>query len=75
MTSLSFFPQERPESCVPACLRMVLTHYGLKHTEVGQIQVIDPTYPPSGYRTLLLGLFETGWGIARNQTILVKPQA
>lgn len=28
-----FFPQERPESCVPACLRMVLACYGLERTE------------------------------------------
>lgn len=33
MNPLSFFPQERPESCVPACLRMVLASFGLFRTE------------------------------------------
>jgi ABC-type bacteriocin/lantibiotic exporter with double-glycine peptidase domain len=33
VSSLPFFPQERPESCVPACLRMILAYYGLERTE------------------------------------------
>ncbi len=33
MSSIPFWPQERPESCVPACLRMVLASYGVERTE------------------------------------------
>ncbi|HXV99861.1 MAG TPA: cysteine peptidase family C39 domain-containing protein [Anaerolineae bacterium] len=151
MNPFPFFSQERPESCVPACLRMVLAYYGLQHTEAeiytccetdvdgtlpsaavrcaqhlgfnasaprlpgldalkehlragqifpivylnlspvlgvnvihamivenidvqaDQVQVIDPAYPPSGQRTIPLGLFEVGWRLVQNQTILVIP--
>ena len=37
-----------------------------------QITIIDPTYLPDGRRTWALGLFQIGWQLARNQTILVK---
>lgn len=33
MSRISFFAQERPESCVPACLRLVLGHFGVTRTE------------------------------------------
>jgi ABC-type bacteriocin/lantibiotic exporter with double-glycine peptidase domain len=31
--TLPFYAQETPESCVPACLRMVLAHWGILETE------------------------------------------
>lgn len=34
MSQVPFFAQEQPESCVPACLRMVLASYGVERTEV-----------------------------------------
>lgn len=147
MTTIPFFLQERPESCVPACLRMVLASYGLPFTEAElyhccesdadgtlpsavvrcvlrlglmarterlpdvatlteqatqatpivylnlapilglaiihaviveeidveqeQIIVIDPAYSPDGRRIWPLGLFQLGWKLARNQTILI----
>lgn len=40
-------------------------------TQAGQVQVIDPAYPPTGRRVLPLSLFQVGWKLARNQTILV----
>lgn len=149
MTTIPFFPQERPESCVPACLRVVLASYGLTFTEAelytccesdmdgtlpsavvrcvvrlglmaraerlpevanlaeqamqttpivflnlvpllglavihavvveeidveqGQITIIDPAYLPDGRRTWPLGLFQLGWKLAHNQTILIAP--
>ena len=33
MKDVPYFAQERPESCVPACLRMILAYYGLVRTE------------------------------------------
>ena len=33
MTRIPYFAQERPESCVPACLRMVLAAYGIQQSE------------------------------------------
>jgi ABC-type bacteriocin/lantibiotic exporter with double-glycine peptidase domain len=30
---IPFFPQERAESCVPACLRMVLAYYDIQRSE------------------------------------------
>lgn len=33
MSQVSYFAQERPESCVPACLRMVLSGFGDIRTE------------------------------------------
>lgn len=33
MKTLPFFPQERAESCVPACLRMVLARYDIERSE------------------------------------------
>lgn len=153
MTTVSFFPQQRPESCVPACLRMVFAVYGVERTEEeiyaccetdsdgtlpsaaarcaqelgfgasavrlaglddlrgcidtardaviafvnlgpllgvnvihaviielmdtahGNMRVIDPAYPPAGYRNWSLGLFEVGWRLARRQCILIMPQS
>lgn len=31
--AISFFHQERPESCVPACIRMILSAFGITKTE------------------------------------------
>lgn len=31
--AIPFFPQERPESCVPACLRMILADFGIQRSE------------------------------------------
>lgn len=46
---LSFYPQERPESCVPACLRMVLESAGYSAPEAAFYQGcetdIDGTLP------------------------------
>jgi hypothetical protein len=39
--------------------------------EQGQITIIDPAYSPDGRRTWTLGLFQLGWKLARNQTILI----
>ena len=33
MKPIPFFPQERPESCVPACLRMIFAANGLTRSE------------------------------------------
>ena len=152
MNSLPFFPQEHPESCVPACVRILLAHYGQAYSESeiyaccqtdfngtlpstvihclqslgfkataprlsgfdalleeltvgqiipivyinlapllginvihavlvqaidiadGEIQVIDPAYPPNGRRVFALELFEVAWKLARYQTILVQPE-
>jgi ABC-type bacteriocin/lantibiotic exporter with double-glycine peptidase domain len=43
------------------------------NTQVGQVWVIDPAYPPTGRREISLSLFEAGWRLARYQTILVAP--
>ena len=150
MSRISFLPQERPESCVPACLRMVLASFnvtiseselyscsqtdidgtlpslavqcvenlgftassirlpdlatllyhindGYVHpivfvnlgpllglnllhavvvekidTESGVVHVIDPAHPPTGERAWPQALFETGWRMARGQTILIR---
>lgn len=37
----------------------------------GQITIIDPAYSPDGRRMWPLGLFQIGWKLARNQTILI----
>lgn len=37
-----------------------------------QITVLDPAHPPDGRRTWGLGLFQIGWQLARNQTILIS---
>lgn len=149
MKDIPFLPQERPESCVPACVRMILAAYGLTYTEADlytccetdvdgtlpsavvrcvqqlglsaraerlpdmetligqmaanttpivflnlapllgiavihavvvttidvhqeQITVLDPSYVPDGRRVWGLGLFQMGWKLARNQTILIS---
>ena len=33
MITIPYFSQERPESCVPACLRMALAAFGLERSE------------------------------------------
>jgi len=151
LSAFVFYAQERPESCVPACLRMVLVAYGVDRSETelyiccqtdidgtlpsaaahcaqalgieaiatrsidldgllvhlkitsasliafinlspllgvnvihavivetidieaGQVQVIDPTYPPTGRRRWTLGMFTIGWQLARRQVILMAP--
>ena len=152
MNTIPFFPQERPESCAPACLRMVLAYHGREYTEAelyaccetdidgtlpsavahcaerlgcdasaprlsgldplkesladytfpivfvnlspvlgvnviqaviietldeqaGQVQVIDPAFPPTGRRIFSLSMFETAWRSAQYQTILVAPKS
>jgi len=36
---LPFFRQEQPHTCLPACIRIVLAHWGHNHTEVELAQV------------------------------------
>jgi len=52
--AISFFVQERPESCVPACVRMVLSSYGIQYTETEIYQGcqidIDGTLPSAVVR-------------------------
>ncbi len=33
MSAIPFLQQERPESCIPACVRMVLARYGVERSE------------------------------------------
>ena len=37
-----------------------------------QITIIDPAYLPDGRRAWPRGLFQLGWKLARNQTILIS---
>ncbi len=39
-----FYKQETPDSCVPACLRMVLASYGLDISEVELRELCDCTF-------------------------------
>jgi len=39
----------------------------------GQVNVLDPAYPPTGRRKFRLAPFEAAWHLARYQTILVVP--
>ena len=42
-SSLPFYPQETPDSCVPACLRMVLASFGQMLTEAELCRMCDCT--------------------------------
>lgn len=56
MSLLPFFAQERPESCVPACIRMVLAFHGIVCTEaeISQCCESEPegTLPSAAVRCL-----------------------
>lgn len=42
-SSLPFYPQKTPDSCVPACLRMVLASFGQMLTEAELCRMCDST--------------------------------
>lgn len=54
MKVIPFFPQERPESCVPACLRMVLAYHGKVLSEIDLYNCcetdVDGTFPSAAAR-------------------------
>jgi hypothetical protein len=81
---LPFYRQERPDSCVPACLRMVLAGLIIAidgeagiHAMVAiaaddrYVQVYDPLV---GERQLEKMMFDTAWGMTNRLTILIPGQ-
>jgi ABC-type bacteriocin/lantibiotic exporter with double-glycine peptidase domain len=86
---LPFYRQETPDSCVPACLRMVLAGLGVDRAEAVLRQMCDCTMLGTdalnvvdaarqlGFplaRQLEKGLFDAAWGMTNRLTILIPGQ-
>jgi Peptidase_C39 like family len=72
-SKLPFYRQEKPYSCVPACLRMVLAAKGYVVSEsVLRERCVNVRDPLQGERLLPRSTFDTAWAMMRNLVILVQ---